>query len=117
MAGRAFYFCDEISLQLLLPHYPHKLLDDRFNCSPTYGRSRDDVRIWHLHGSKHVAHDSYRRVWLPLYEECLRHNVAGLAAWAPGGDARLRQFLADAVQGTSSAAEPGPKETGGQKQA
>lgn len=86
--GRSTFICDEIALQLILTQYPHKLLDCRYNCSPIYGVRRDDVRIWHFHGERHVD-ARCRELWLPAYEECLRKDVARLAQWSPGGDRRL----------------------------
>jgi hypothetical protein len=93
MIGRSTFICEEIALQLLLPHYSHKLLDCRYNCSPIYGVNRGDARIWHLHGEKHLARPEYREIWLPLYQECLRQNIAGLREWTPGGDRQLLRFV------------------------
>jgi hypothetical protein len=96
--GRATFICDEIALQLLLPHYAHELLDCRFNCSPIHAGPRDDVRIWHFHGEKHVRREACRQLWLPMYEECLAENIAGIHSWTPCGDRRLESFLAVASQ-------------------
>ncbi|NUQ65974.1 MAG: hypothetical protein HUU20_26230 [Pirellulales bacterium] len=87
--GRSTFICDEIALQLLLPHYPHKLLDCRYNCSPVYGIRQDDARIWHFHGERHVRDARCRKIWLPAYQACLGEDVAGLARWTPGEDRRL----------------------------
>ena len=91
--GRSMFICDEIALQLVLPRFPHKVLDCRWNCSPLYGVNRSAARIWHLHGEKHVSRPACRAIWLPLYQQCLQANVAGLAEWAPGADKRLRRYL------------------------
>jgi hypothetical protein len=91
--GRNTFICDEIALQLLLPHYEHELLDCRFNCSPIHAGPRDDVRIWHFHGEKHVRREACRKLWLPVYEECLAENIADIDSWTPCGDKRLESFL------------------------
>jgi hypothetical protein len=93
-AGWRTFICDEIALQILLHHYPHQLLDCRYNCSPIYGIHGRDVRIWHFHGEKHVSRAEARAIWLPAYEECVQANVAGLTTWAPASDWRLANYLA-----------------------
>lgn len=92
-AGRETFICDEIALQLLSPHYPHRLLDCRYNCSPIHAADRQDVRVWHFHGEKHLKRAACRQLWLPAYEQAVREDVAGLAQWTPGSDRRLRGFL------------------------
>lgn len=82
LLGRRSFICDEIAMQLLLPQYPHKLLDCRFNCSPIHARDTKDVRIWHFHGEKHLRRPEGRALWLPVYKECLRHRVARVDEWA-----------------------------------
>lgn len=90
--GKTTFICDEIALQLLLHHHPRKILDCRWNCSPIYAKDTDDVRIWHMHGSKHLRENA-RPIWLPIYEECLAENVAQIAEWTPAGDRRLKRFI------------------------
>jgi hypothetical protein len=92
-AGWNTFICDEIALQLLLPRYPHEVLDCRFNCSPLYGFERTDVRVWHFHGERHLRHARCRELWWPAYRICVAENIAGLAEWQPGADRRLRRFL------------------------
>lgn len=92
-AGRKKFICDEIAFQLLLNRYPHRILDCRFNCSPTHAGKTSDVRIWHFHGDKHVRRESGRQIWMPAYDECVRENVAEVADWSPDADACLRDYL------------------------
>lgn len=81
LLGRRTFICDEIALQLLLPRYPHRVLDCRYNCSPTYAGSTADVRIWHFHGEKHLRPGRARELWLPALEECLHDDTAHLRRW------------------------------------
>jgi len=80
--GHRQFICDEVALQILLPRFPHQLLDQRFNCSPVHGPEETDVRVWHFHGDKHLRRNQGRELWLPVFRECLRENPAGLADWA-----------------------------------
>jgi hypothetical protein len=93
MIGKDTFICDEIALQLLLPHYPHRLLDCRYNCSPLHGVNKHDARVWHFHGEKHVNRKAARDLWLPTYLECLQHDIAEMREWTPAGDRRLAAFL------------------------
>lgn len=81
LLGKKTFICDEIAMQLLLPRFAHKLMDCRYNCSPIYARSTDDVRIWHFHGEKHLSRKEGRALWLPAYEECLRERIARVDEW------------------------------------
>lgn len=90
--GRKKFICDEVALQLLLHHFPHKVLDCRFNCSPVYAKDTTDVRIWHFHGDKHVR-EYTKHLWLPTFEECLKQNVANILEWMPYGDRHLKRYL------------------------
>jgi hypothetical protein len=93
VAGRHTFICDEVALQILLPHFPHRVLDCRFNCSPIHGVNKENARIWHFHGDKHLVRAEARALWLPVYCECVRENVADLARWTPGADRTLGTFL------------------------
>jgi hypothetical protein len=90
--GHRQFICDEVALQILLPRFPHRLLDHRFNCSAVYGAGEPDARVWHFHGDKHLRRAEGRALWLPAFRECLRENPAGLADWA----ASLEPALASA---------------------
>lgn len=100
-AGRRKFICDEVAFQLLLSRYPHRFEDCRFNCSPAHAKNTFDVRIWHFHGDKHVRHEFARQIWMPVYNECVRENVAGLAEWSPDVDTRLKNYLASEQNSTS----------------
>lgn len=98
-AGWRNTFTDELAAQIMLLTYPMKLADEKFNASPIYTKKDwPDVRIWHFHGSKHVARLDSRgmqghRVWWPIFQECWRMNLAGVQEWAPAGDAALDVHL------------------------
>jgi hypothetical protein len=82
--GWETFIPDEIALQLLLPHYPHRLLDCRYNCSPIHAADTADVRIWHFHGSRHLETPFARSLWLPAFRQCWEQNLAGVQQWAAG---------------------------------
>ena len=92
-AGCDTFICDEVALQLMLPRFPHKVLDCRFNCSPVYAKHTTDVRVWHFHGERHVGHPVCRELWWPAFRISLAENIAGLAEWAPDFDRRLAGAL------------------------
>ncbi|MFO0898031.1 MAG: hypothetical protein U0836_11465 [Pirellulales bacterium] len=97
--GWETFIPDEIALQLLLPHYPHRLLDCRYNCSPVHAADTEDVRIWHFHGSRHLETRFARSLWLPAFRECWDQNLAGVQAWAaevsdPAEWAVIERYLA-----------------------
>lgn len=94
LIGRKTFICDEIALQLLLHYHPHKLLDCRWNCSPIYAGKTKDVRIWHMHGSKHLRSQAIN-LWWPAYQEILGENLGQICDWTPAGDGRLEQYLAE----------------------
>jgi hypothetical protein len=55
---RVVFMADELAAQIIYPDHPHRVMDDRFNCSvvfPPQGQtveSRQDVRVLHGHGGK-----------------------------------------------------------------
>ncbi len=91
--GRHLPFTDELAAQLLLRRYAHAIVDDRWNCSPIYGKAKR-AAIWHAHGSKHLTRADGRGkeghpIWMPVVEECWRRNLGRLREWAPAGDGAL----------------------------
>jgi hypothetical protein len=90
--GRELFIADEVAMQLLMPRWPHELLDDRWNCSPLFGVHRKEAHVWHMHGSKHLAGEA-AAPWLATFEECLQANIGRIADWAPGGDRLLAEHL------------------------
>lgn len=91
------FICDELSAQLIYWRHAVVVLDSRYNCSPIHDR-REDAVVYHFHGRKHVNREQGRKIWLPLYDECVRLNVARIAEWTPGSDRRLREFLEGRVE-------------------
>ena len=95
-------FTDEVAMQLLyvagIPEV--QVVSDMWNASPIYTQhDHSDVRIWHMHGSKHVTRENGRgwqgaNIWWPLFQEVWEHNVADVREWAPMEDKQLRRSLA-----------------------
>ena len=89
---------DVLGLQLLLPHYPHVVLDGRFNCSPRYGNPTDPhTRIVHYHGNRHLeryGEASADSLWIQEFSEVFARNLADVRSWSPAGDGRLQESRA-----------------------
>lgn len=95
-AGATKFIPDEIALQLLVPHYPVVVLDQRFNCSAKFGRPEDtDTRIVHFHGKKHIGR--HGKLWREAFQEVATRNLAGVGDWAPAGDRCLQAYLESAT--------------------
>jgi hypothetical protein len=88
------FIADEIAMQLLYPDYPHRLLDDRYNCSPLFGENKDKVVVWHFHGNKHLREEA-RTLWLPVFKQCWDKNIADIRGWAPANDKPLTSYMAE----------------------
>lgn len=92
-AGAGLFMTDELAMQLIFPDLDCVVLPDNFNCSATYGVHRDDVRIWHLHGKKHLRKQECRDVWLPAFEEACAAKVGQINRWAGKYDKAVRAYL------------------------
>jgi hypothetical protein len=87
---------DEITANLLFPEYPHQVLDHRWNYSPVFSikdEVRDDVRVWHFHGQKHLRAGPARSTWAPLYRDVAENNLADIQSWTPARDKSLKKWL------------------------
>jgi len=94
IAGAGRHWTDEIAAQLIYSHLPEcRLLDDRFNCSPIYGIHKEDVRVWHTHGSKHMRRAQGKKVWIPAYWDAYNANVGGIQKWAGDHDKRVNPLM------------------------
>jgi hypothetical protein len=82
LIGRELPTPEESALQLLLVRYPHQIWGTQFNCIPRMYPDAEDVRIWHFAGTSHLVAAVCRNLWLPAYDECMRHNVAQLRNWS-----------------------------------
>ena len=91
-ARRPSFIADEIAAQLIWMTHGAELVDDRWNCSPIYGKQKEDVRVWHFHGKKHTRPNALP-LWLPLYKRAIREDIGGIASWTPAGDRRLAAYL------------------------
>jgi len=84
VVGRESFIADETCMQLLLPKYPHKLLESAFNCSCKYDDKIDDPAypvVVHFHGKKHCRFSDegfplhHSLIWLYYFEQCLIQGV------------------------------------------
>ena len=57
---------DELACQVLLPAYPHHVVDDRWNWSTSYGTAPQPAII-HYHGNKHAGDRPANRHWKDAY--------------------------------------------------
>lgn len=98
---RPSFMCDELVAQLIFPNHPHRVLDERWNCSPIfshhrYGPPKDaDVRIWHGHGWKFISRPQGWTIWWPYYQAAVEQGFAQLGEWGTTVDKRLRKVLED----------------------
>ena len=103
LPGRENFIADETCCQLILPQYPHKIMEAKYNCSCKYGDPyNEDTRIIHYHGRKHYRQGSLKKrnrminasdLWCEVYEEVLEKNIAGVQDWQPMGDRMLKKYL------------------------
>jgi hypothetical protein len=80
--GQRMYLPEEVALQLLALRYPHRLLGWKFNCFPLMQPQPPDVRILHFCATTHLSHTFTQEIWLPVYRECRRKNIAGIRSWS-----------------------------------
>jgi hypothetical protein len=73
---------EEVALQLLSLRYPHRLLGWKFNCFPLMQPQPSDVRIVHFAATSHLSHEATQAMWMPVYRECRRKNIADLRRWS-----------------------------------
>lgn len=84
--GRAMFIADETAAQLTYPHFRHRIVNDRFNCSPRFGLNHTDARIWHYHGRKHVRDERGKKLWMPEFANALTQNAGGVCDWGRDHD-------------------------------
>jgi len=91
-AGKHHFIPDELAMQLLLPEFPHVVLDGRFNSSSRYGNIQDpDTRVVHFHGNRHLT--SAGDLWLKRFRRAFTRNLGGIAEWSPAGDRPLDKHM------------------------
>ena len=96
LPGREFFIPDEVCCQLMLPRYPHHILDGRWNRSCKHDDpALPDTRIIHYHGRKHCRPGLpyHGKLWTDMFEQVRSLNLAGLHEWLPAGDRMLRRHL------------------------
>jgi hypothetical protein len=92
--GIDLFIPDEVSLQIMLPKYQHKVLDTRFNCSCVQDNpDNPDIRIVHYHGRKHCKIEYHGILWINAYTEVIKLDIADIKSWQPAGDKTLSNFL------------------------
>lgn len=94
--GRVSFIPDEVSCQMLLHRYPHRILDGRWNRSCRHDDpDLPDTRIIHYHGKKHCRDGLpfHGDKWVEVYDEVVRQNLADIQSWTPAGDRLLRRHL------------------------
>lgn len=96
IAGAGTHWTDELAMQLLtgaMASDQYKLLDDSWNCSPIYGINKENPKVWHYHGRKHLRREQGRKLWEPIFRKALAANVGGIKEWAGHGDKWVRELL------------------------
>ena len=84
---------DEVSLQLLLPHHRHVVLDHSWNFITKRGNTDDpSIKILHYQARKH-CHVSSNNKWLKFYHEVVDQNLADIKCWQPADDPKLTKYL------------------------
>jgi len=88
----SMFIPDEVAQHLAMPKFnmaEFVVATDlgKWNSSPHLKSAQlkhEDVSIYHYHGSSCCRPDKSKRgcdLWLPIYDECLRENVGGMAEW------------------------------------
>ncbi len=94
--GRETFIPDEVSCQMLLHRYSHRILSSGWNCSCRHDDANlPDTRIIHYHGKKHCRDGLpfHGDKWVAVYDEVVRKNFANIQSWTPAGDRLLRRHL------------------------
>lgn len=94
--GRGFYIPDEVSCQVILWRYPHKVVDSYYNASCRYDDCDDpEVRLIHYHGRKHCREGLPFNgdKWVAAYNEVVDLNIGNIREWTPSSDRHLSRHL------------------------
>lgn len=96
LAGRSQFIPDEISCQILLPRFTHRILDAGWNRSCRYDDiNKPQTKIIHYHGRKHcrkgLPYGGDK--WMSVFKAVYAHNLGEVATWAPADDRTLRRYL------------------------
>jgi hypothetical protein len=84
--GWACSFTDELAMQILAAERPDelRLVDDRFNCSASFGQAVDDVRVLHFHGRRMIpgrGKPDCAALYRPHLLAALEANAGWIADW------------------------------------
>jgi hypothetical protein len=96
LPGRETFVPDEVSCQILLPRYPHSIVDRRWNRSAKHDDPRiSDTRIIHYHGKSHCRPGlpHHGALWVAEFERTLAENIADVRAWMPAEDGVLGDWM------------------------
>jgi len=80
LKGKTNFIPDEVCCQIILPQYPHIIVDAKYNTSCRYGKIDDNTVIVHYHGRKHCRINdgeflNNSDIWYRFYEEIKDLNV------------------------------------------
>jgi len=95
LANRDRFIADEVSLQMLLPTVPHKIISPNYNWSCKYARTPlSEAKIVHFHGRKHcrIGLPFHGDLWMKEYQAALNENDCEIKSWTPGNDRMLRRY-------------------------
>jgi hypothetical protein len=84
---------DQLAMQILTSRVPHRMMDDRFNNSVSYGHETVDVRIVHFHGRKHCGGRKRASMWRTAFKEAWDADVGDLRHWAGRYDKGVHKWL------------------------
>ena len=90
---------DEVAFQILWPSADEwglkiHITDRKFNVSVLHDHGKSqDIRVWHMHGQKHVLDHPNCRVWKDLFDEMCKNNTANINSFLKFADKRLNQYL------------------------
>lgn len=102
---RVAFICDEVSLNILIPYLPHRMLDDRYNASPIYSSAatKSAAIIWHFHGGKGLKSDAGWAIWGPALDQA-RAEMPCLADWLAVRTPQTNYLLQDRLDHGTTAA-------------
>lgn len=104
-AGCTRRLIDEIACQVLLPRYPHHVVDDRWNWSIRHGVAQTPA-ILHYHGEKHLGPEAGCQLWRDSFRQLNRLFPGTRALSSNTDDKQLRAWL---VSDASAGHEGGRK--------
>lgn len=90
---------DECAFQILWPSAEEwglqiHIADRKFNVSVLHDHNGSkDIRVWHMHGQKHVLDHPNCQIWKDAFEEMRKDNIADINSFLQFADKRLKIYL------------------------